>query len=114
MRHDYPSPDNSLSLTYFRDRRQVLRQQLTNESVKLLLVNGRGVIDQLRRRHDARLMEVDGIRNYNTRFFVGTIFDNVRVIAWSTYLQLRFATAEWRTAIAGRVAQLVRDLGCIN
>ena len=65
-------------------------------------------------RHDARLMEVDGIRNYNTRFFVGTIFDNVRVIAWSTYLQLRFATAEWRTAIAGRVAQLVRDLGCIN
>ena len=24
MRHDYPSPDNSLSLTYFRDRRQVL------------------------------------------------------------------------------------------
>ena len=27
MRHDYPSPDNSLSLTYFRDRRQVLRTQ---------------------------------------------------------------------------------------
>ena len=25
MRHDYSSPDNSLSLTYFRDRRQVLR-----------------------------------------------------------------------------------------
>ena len=24
MRHDYPSPDNSLSLIYFRDRRQVL------------------------------------------------------------------------------------------
>ena len=27
MRHDYPSPDNSLSLTYFRDRRQVLRRR---------------------------------------------------------------------------------------
>ena len=26
MRYDYPSPDNSLSLTYFRDRRQVLRE----------------------------------------------------------------------------------------
>ena len=25
MRHDYPSPDNSLNLTYFRDCRQVLR-----------------------------------------------------------------------------------------
>ena len=69
-----------------------LRQQLTNESVKLLMANGKSVIDQLRRRYYARLMEVDGILNYNTRFFVGTIFDNVCVIAWSTYLQLRFST----------------------
>ena len=30
MRHDYPSPDNSLSLTYFRDRRQVLRNGWRN------------------------------------------------------------------------------------
>ena len=93
---------------------EFLRQQLTNGSVKLLLANGKSVIDQLRRRYDARLMEVDGIRNYNTRFFVGTILDNVCVIAWSTYLQSRFVTAEWRTAIAGRVAQLGRDLCCIN
>ena len=28
MRHDYPSPDNSLNLTYFRDRRQILRTAL--------------------------------------------------------------------------------------
>ena len=28
MRHDYPSPDNSLNLTYVRDCRQVLRSQL--------------------------------------------------------------------------------------
>ena len=34
MRHDYPSPDNSLSLTYFRDRRQVLRTELTIRSSK--------------------------------------------------------------------------------
>ena len=93
---------------------EFLRQQLTNGSVKLLLANGKSVIDQLRRRYDARLMEVDGIRNYNTRFFVGRILDNVCVIAWSTYLQSRFVTAEWRTAIAGRVAQLGRDLCCIN
>ena len=93
---------------------EFLRQQLTNGSVKLLLANGKSVIDQLRRRYDARLMEFDGIRNYNTRFFVGTIFDDVCVIAWSTYLQSRFVNAERRTAIANRVAQLVRDLGCIN
>ena len=94
---------------------EFLRQQLTNESVKLLLVNGSGVIDQLRRGYGARLMEVDGNPNHNTRFCVGTIFDNVRVIAWSTNLQSSFGvTPEWRTAIANRVAQLVRDLGCIN
>ena len=94
---------------------EFLRQQLTKESVRLLLANGKSVIDQLRQRHDARLMEVDGIRNYDTRFCVGTIFDNVRVIAWSTNLQSSFGvTSEWRTAIANRVAQLVRDLGCIN
>ena len=29
MRHDYPSPDDSLSLTYFRDRRQALRGRVT-------------------------------------------------------------------------------------
>ena len=29
MRHDYPSPDNSRSLTYFRDRRQVLTHGTT-------------------------------------------------------------------------------------
>ena len=91
-----------------------VRQQLTNESVKLLLANGKSVIDQLRRRYGARLMEVDGIRTYNTRFLVGTLFHNVCVVAWSTYLQSRFVTAEWRTAITGRVAQLVRDLGYID
>ena len=94
---------------------EFLRQQLTNESVKLLLVNGRGVIDQLRQRYDARLTEVDGVLNHNTRFCVGTIFDNVCVVAWSTNLQSSFGvTSEWRTAIANRAAQLVRDLGCIN
>ena len=32
MRHDYPSPDNSLNLTYSRDRRQVLRGCLKTSS----------------------------------------------------------------------------------
>ena len=36
MRHDYPSPDNSLNLTYFRDRRQVLRTFLQCSSVRVV------------------------------------------------------------------------------
>ncbi len=92
-----------------------LRQQLTNESVKLLMANDKSVIDQLPRKCGARLMSVGGIRNYNTRFVVGTVFDRVCVIGWSTNLQSQpGVTTEWKTAIAGRVAQLVRDLGCIN
>ena len=92
-----------------------LRQQLTNENVKLLIVNGKSVIDQLQRKCGARLMYVDGIRKYNTRFVVGTVFDRVCVTGWSTNLQSqRGVTTEWKAAIGGRVAQLVRDLCCID
>ena len=92
-----------------------LRQQLTNESVKLLLVNGKSVIDQLQRKCGARLTEVDRIGNYNTRFVVGRVFDGVCVVGWSTNLQSSFGiTTEWKAVIASRVLQLVHDLDCIN
>ena len=43
MRHDYPSPDNSLNLTYFRDRRQVLRpNQISRRINRAALAAGLG------------------------------------------------------------------------
>ena len=86
---------------------EFLRQQVSNENIRLLLVNGKGVTDQLRRKCDAKLQEVDRIRGYNTRFFAGTVFNRVCVIAWSTNLQSSFGvTSELRTEIARHVAQL--------
>ena len=91
------------------------KQQLTNESIELLLVNGKSVIDQLRRKCDAKLKEVDGIQNHNTRFVTGKVFDRICVVGWSTNLQSSFGvTAGWKTAIANRTAQLVSDLDCNN
>ncbi len=91
------------------------KQQLTNESIKLLLVNGKSVIDQLRRKCDAKLNEVNGIQNHDTHFVVGKVFDKVCVVGWSTNLQSSFGvTTEWKIAIANRAAQLVSDLGCNN
>ncbi len=97
---------------------EFIRQQLSNDDIRLLLVNGRGVIDQLQRRLGATLDEVDtivGLGRYDTYLYCGTLFDRVSVIAWGTNLQSSFGvTSELRTAIANRSAQLVRDLGCIN
>lgn len=89
------------------------KQQLTNENINLLLVNGKSVIDQLRRKREVILKEVNGVQNHNTRFVVGKVFDRVCVVGWSTNLQSSFGvTTEWKTAIADRAAQLVSDLGC--
>ena len=97
---------------------EFIRQQLSNENIRLLLVNGRGVIDQLQQKLGATLDEVDpivGLGRNATHLYCGTLFGRVSVIAWSTNLQSSFGvTSELRTAIANRAAQLVRDLGCIN
>ncbi len=88
-----------------------LRHQLTAENINLLLVNGRGVKDQLQRKLGATLREVTPIAGYgnrDTRVFVGTLLDRVRVIAWSTNLQSSFGvTNELRTKLANKVARLV-------
>ena len=91
---------------------EFLRQQLSNENIRLLLVNGRGLIDQLQRRLGATLDEVDpiaGLGRYDTPLFRGTLFARVSIFAWGTNLQSSFGvTSELRTAIANRVTSLAR------
>jgi hypothetical protein len=44
------------------------------------------------------------------KLFVGTLFDRVGVVGWSTNLQSSFGvTNELRSAIANRVAEIVRS-----
>jgi hypothetical protein len=90
-----------------------LLQQLRNEQIKLLLVNGMGVIRRLQKLALMNFREKSplSIRAYQKlRLFVGTLFDRVRVVGWSTNLQSSFGvTNELRNELVARVAEIVRS-----
>lgn len=87
-----------------------LIEQLRRENIRLLLLNGRGVVRQLSRTIACDLEEVEpiiGLGYQDTSVFVGTIFERVRVVAWSTNVQSSFGvTSELRFELADRVRQL--------
>ena len=89
-----------------------LIQQLRNENIRLLLVNGMGVVKQLRLIIDSSLEEVDpiiGIGHIKTRLFVCQIFDRTRVVAWSTNIQSSFGVSNGlRSELSYRVKELAR------
>ena len=87
-----------------------LTEQLSRENIRLILVNGSGVITELKRRIDTQLKEVDpirGIGHTDTRIYEGSILGDVRVVAWSTNLQSSFGvSSELRAELALRVSIL--------
>ena len=89
---------------------EFLTDQLTGESIRLLLANGNGVVQQLRRKWGTTLAEadrIDGLWRYPIRLFVGWMFDQVYVIGWNVNLQSSFGVSnELRTALAARVGRL--------
>lgn len=89
---------------------QFLAEQLQNENLKLLLVNGMAVIRHLRKTVVKDLEEVEPLAGNSyqvTRMFVGSAFERVRVVGWSTNLQSSFGvTNELRDELANRVGQL--------
>ncbi len=90
-----------------------LASQLKQENLRLLLVNGRGVLRQLCRSMagDLELQEIkriEGCAKVPTRLFSGRIFRRVQVVAWSTNLQSSFGvTSELRAELPKRIAALV-------
>ncbi len=87
-----------------------LVEQLDRENIRLLLLNGRGVIDQLRDNAHAELVEVSelsGLARISCRLFVGTFFGRIKIVGWSTNIQSSFGvTRELREEIARRVGLL--------
>lgn len=88
-----------------------LAGQLRHEHLRLLLVNGRGVIRQLRRTSlvgELRPAEpIIGFAPGDTKTFVGNV-GRVRVFGWSTNLQSsRGVRRELRVALAERVATFI-------
>jgi hypothetical protein len=90
-----------------------LGEQLRRESIRLLLLNGRGVLDGFERAFGIELKPdapplSDG--EISCSFRVGT-FEQVRVIAWSTNIQSSFGVSrKLRGLIASRVARLGRPV----
>lgn len=87
-----------------------LAEQLRNERLRLLLVNGRGVLETLRRAFRLRLDEqprIAGCALVDTRIYTGSMFDRVRIVAWSTNLQSGWGvTNKLKAELATRVADL--------
>lgn len=77
--------------------------------MRLLLVNGAGVVRQLRRTLAENLTEVDriaGLSRHPARFYAGRI-NHLRVIGWSTNLQSSWGvTSQLRAKLAMRVGHL--------
>jgi hypothetical protein len=90
-----------------------LLQQLQNEQIKLLLVNGMAVIRRLRKLAPINFQEQSplSVRAYQpTKLFVGTLYDRILVVGWSTNLQSSFGvTNELRKELAIRVSKIVRS-----
>lgn len=89
-----------------------LLEQLAKENVQLLLLNGSGVIGEFQAHTHANLSEVNsivGLGRYKTRLFVGSIFECIKVIGWSTNIQSsRGVRRELRTEIARRVGLIAQ------
>lgn len=87
-----------------------LEEQLSNENIQTLLLNGMGVIRALQRVLKTTLDELDPIAEIGfqkTRLFTGNLFGRVAVIGWSTNLQSSFDVSnELRVRIAERVGAL--------
>ena len=88
-----------------------LIEQLEEENIQLLLLNGATVIDQLQRHSDTNLDQVDRIVEYDRvkpNLFIGEIHRKTKVIGWSTNIQSSFGlTRQLRKEIAQRVGILV-------
>jgi hypothetical protein len=88
---------------------QFLLEQLSNENIKFLLVNGSGVISELERFFQFKLKEIKPITGFSrtpARLFTGKILGRINVIGWSTNLQSSFGvTLKLRKELADRIAE---------
>ena len=90
-----------------------LKEQLTNENIELILVNGRDATEIFQGAFCKSLenrcpIEMSGKR---INISVGLVLDRIRVIAWSAYVQRGVSQAR-KDALANKVAQLTQEIQC--
>ncbi len=94
-----------------RDDVPFLFEQLTNENIEILLLNGQMVVSAITRDWNVKLDKsapIAGLARQDTRLFAGMILDRVQTVGWSTNLQSsRGVTSKLKKALADRVGELV-------
>ncbi len=87
---------------------EFLSKQLSNENIRLLLVNGARVSHELTRSLGVEWTEqvpIEGYGRYATRVHTGSLGCGTQVIAWSTNLQSSFGVSNaLKSELADRVA----------
>ena len=107
--------DRSVQAALLRADVGFLQQQLKNESIELVLCNGRAVVDAFGAEMGCRFRDAGGVqlggRGTAAQLVVGR-YGVVKVIGWSVNLQSSFGvTNELRSLLAERVGSLQRSVG---
>ncbi len=101
--------ERTLRNRLLQDDAAFLAEQLRNENIRLLVVNGNGALKKLRQGIMADLKEAEpivGFGRQSTRLYVGT-FHKAKVVGYSTNLQSSHGvTGALRVELAKRVALL--------
>lgn len=91
-----------------------LSEQLASENVYLVIVNGMGVVRQLKKQLNLSLNELEPIKGLSyraTRLFSGTLNGRVGILAWSTNLQSSYGvTSELRAEISRRIGEQAKRI----
>lgn len=89
---------------------QFLSEQLSNENIQLLLLNGTGVISAVQSSFGVGFDEdepIVGLHKDPVRIFTGKLFDHITVIGWSVNLQSSFGVSlKLRHALKNKVAEI--------
>lgn len=84
-----------------------LLEQLTNENIEILLLNGRTVVSATSKEMNTTFNEF-GLAHQDTRLFAGMVRDRIQVVGWSQNLQSsRGVTRKLKKALAEKVGELV-------
>jgi hypothetical protein len=104
--------DPAVRARLIRQDAAFINAQLQNEGIRLLLVNGNGVLTQLRAAMIGKLSfdrreTIEGLSYHPTSLNSGLLFGKICVVAWNTNLQSSFGvTTELKEELARRVAIL--------
>jgi len=90
----------------------LIQQLQANDNIQVLLVNGRGALDQLRARLPVRNFQevatISGLSHQPAVLSSGRLFSRIQVLGWTTNLQSSFGVRQalWTTELPHRLRSI--------